>query len=384
MSSSKKHYNGSRRNFWTPLQLLDENDKDDENDMDCQKNEQSKREKISPIKVLTQNKESILKLLNDKSGTTNYLIKKISLGFKIITETIEVFDQIVKILIDNKCQFFIHDHKTNKPFKAVLRGLDGKTDVEVKNTLNNLQLKCVDVKVVKKSFNNYIDTIYIVSFENGSVKLHELRKNVRVLFQTIVTWCYQRKIKNKPVQCRKCQMFGHGEKGCNVAERCAICAEKHKTADCKATNKIKCANCGNDHKATDPLCSNRSEYLKMREQFSNKKTRQPSHTRRNYNINDDYFPNLTNKQNSLPTVPNWKPLNLYSCGDHNNSYLQCDVTSPIKNISNENCQQDLFSEQEFMNLTIEMISKLRACKSREQQFTVITQLAFKFVYCNVK
>lgn len=397
MSSSKIQKTGSRRNFWTPLQLLDDNEI--ETEMDSDKNEQSKTESVSPIKVLTQNTESVLKLINSK-GLSNYLIKKISLGLKIICESLDIHNQIVKILRENKCQFFTHDHKNKKPFKVVLRGLDYKTDIEVKRELTTLGLKCVDVKVVKKTFEKYVDTIYIVHFENGSVKLHELKKNVRALFRTIVTWDYQRKIKNKPVQCRKCQMFGHGEKGCNVTERCANCAQKHKTVDCKS-NKVQCANCGDNHKATDPTCPTRSDYIEMREKLSNKNVRsqQPSHL--NYNNNGNNFPQLNNKNCSLPntqeTIPNWRPTNLTNSHNiHNNNVAGNNSRRNVTYNNNNNVHNNdvhnnvqtnntsLFSEEEFMELTMEMISRLSSCTTREQQFGVITQLAIKFVYCNVK
>lgn len=370
MPSSKIQKTGSRKNFWTPLQMLDNDDESDViSDMDSEEIVKTRKPYVSPIKVLAQNSEAVIKLLNDKK-LTHYLVKKISIGVKILCETIETFNLLIVILLENKFQFFVHDHKNNKPFKAVIRGLDGKTDTEVKNELISLGLKCNDVKVVKINIDKYCDTIYIVHFERGSVKLQELKKNVRSLFHIIITWDYHRKQKNRPVQCRKCQMFGHGEKGCNVKPRCANCAEKHNTIDCKAVNKFQCANCGNKHKSTDLSCPSRSSYLELREKLATKSQRPKRHVRE-FNTNTLNFPAINrNVQNTASSVnTNWRP-------SHNNNNIKA-----VNNMPNvTNAENTLFTEEELLQLTSEMISKLRNCTNKEQQFNAIAQLAIKFVY----
>lgn len=394
MSSSKIKKTGSRKNFWTPLQLIDD-DCDNGAEMNIDNDHQSKNKSVSPIKVLTQNKEYIIELIN-KAGISSYLTKKISLGLKIICETTDIYDKIVSVLRSNKCQFFTHDHKNNKPFKVVLRGLDYKTDVDVKNELVNLGLKCIDVKCVKKTYDHYVDTIYIVHFENGSIKLHDLKKKVRALFRTIVTWDYHRKIKNQPVQCHRCQMFGHGERGCNVIVRCANCAQKHKTIDCTA-DKIQRANCGERHKATDLKCSNRSKYIEIMQKISRKNSFSPQQIKGvNPLDNVNTFPALNNRRFSSTINQQTSMIN-FRHSNHPTSQSNLNTGSWYSNINNNNTfnnardsahnnniSHSLFSEEEFMTLTMEMISKLSSCKTREEQFGVITQLAFKFVYCNVK
>lgn len=367
MPSSKIQKTGSRRNFWTPLQILDNDDDNSITEMDSEQSVKSQKLKIPPIKVLTQNSEDIVKLLNAKK-LTQYLAKKLSIGLKIICETMDTYNIIIVILRENNYQFFTHDHKNNKPFKVVIRGLDSKTDSEVKNELISLGLKCNEVKAVKRTFEKYVDTIYIVYFERGSVKLQELRKNVRSLFHIIITWDYQRKVKNKPVQCRKCQMFGHGEKGCNVIPRCANCADKHITADCKSENKIQCANCGNRHKSTDLSCPNRSEYLEMRKNLSMRSQHTKKH-RSEFSINGENFPAINRNSPNTTSYVNsgWRPMD--------NNYKSVNNIPTIN--SNNNT---LFTEQELMQLTTEMISKLRNCINKEQQFNAIAQLAIKFVY----
>lgn len=176
MSSSKLQKTGSRKNFWTPLQVFDQDDEND-TDMDSEKEEKNKTIKLSPIKVLTQNADDILKLLNNK-GVTKYLIKRMSIGLKILCETLETYNLILIILRENNCQFFTHENKNNKPFKVILRGLDGKSETQVKSELITLGLECTEVKIVKRNFQNYFDTIYIVYFKNGTIKMFDLKKKM--------------------------------------------------------------------------------------------------------------------------------------------------------------------------------------------------------------
>lgn len=189
-------------------------------------------------------------------------------------------------------------------------------------------------------------------------------------------------------------MFGHGEKGCNVTVRCASCAQKHKTIDC-TTNKIQCANCGESHKATDPTCPTRSEYIEMIQKISTKTDRSPQQNNIKPIDNGNNFPHLNNRRFTPINTQTASPRSSDRANNYNNNVRGNNSQTGFwhNNNNNYNSAQgnphnnnnlSLFSQEEFMELTMEMISKLSSCKTREQQFGVITQLAFKFVYCNVK
>lgn len=114
----------------------------------------------------------------------------------------------------------------------------------------------------------------------------------------------------------------------------------------------------------------------MRENIS----KRPNHSQRvtvNSNIENNLvnFPSLFNNNTTNITIPetqqNWRS---------NNNSNNCSALYQNNNNTNQN---DLFSEQEFMDLTMELITKLRVCKNKQEQFGVITQLAFKFVYKSV-
>ena len=153
-------------------------------------------------------------------------------------------------------------------------------------------------------------------------------------------------------------MFGHGSSRCMVKTFCANCAGNNKPVDCKESI-VKCANCKGPHKAMSHDCPNRETFLKIRQRAQPKsigQRNQQINNRSNYNVN---FPNVLNQSETPNTsiIGNSLP---YS-----------------QNFNNNN---NLFSFEELKNLTFDLISNLRKCKTREEQFQVVTNLACKFLY----
>lgn len=300
----------------------------------------------------------------------NYYTKKISIGVKITCEDVKTYDLIKVALRESKIQFYSHESKDSRKFKAVMYGLDGRSADEVKIALVQLGFKCTDVKAVVKKYEHFEDTLFIVYFERGTVKLIDLRQKVKSLFRTIIKWDFQRKIKNRVIQCHKCQMFGHGERFCSVNVKCSNCAGNHHTNDCKALSNIRCANCNGNHKSTFAACPNRSRYLEIRDKINNRDGRrnQISSVQHSQSQNCP-LPATTNIHNSQqlsspPNAafnPNWRP------------------SMPNNSVANE-----LFSEQEITNLTLDIVNGLKNCTNKNEQFNVIAQLAIKYLYSNYK
>ena len=220
----------------------------------------------------------------------------------------------------------------------------------IKQKLNDLGLQCIDVKVVHRKDNNNELILYVVYFKPRTITVNELKKDYTNIDHTRVRWDYQKAKTNRVTQCFNCQMFGHGSSRCKVKTFCAICAGNHKTTDCHS-NSIKCANCNGSHKAMSHECPSRQKYVEIKSKYSTKKVKsnsQPQSTR-NYASN---FPNTLNQSEQPP--PSW-------------------------NHQSQSTNNNLFSLDELRIITTELISKLRNCKSKADQFEVITSLAFKFL-----
>lgn len=59
-------------------------------------------------------------------------------------------------------------------------------------------------------------------------------------FQNMTAYCFEYM---NPLQCWKCNKFGHIAKNCKNSECCKKCAGPHPSKDCKSNDTLKCINC---------------------------------------------------------------------------------------------------------------------------------------------
>jgi hypothetical protein len=58
-----------------------------------------------------------------------------------------------------------------------------------------------------------------------------------------------------PLQCRRCQRFGHTQRNCGYAPRCVACGESHLSGECsKPQEQLKCCSCCGNHTANYRGC----------------------------------------------------------------------------------------------------------------------------------
>ena len=51
-----------------------------------------------------------------------------------------------------------------------------------------------------------------------------------------------------PLQWKRCQRFGHTQRGCGYAPRCVACGEAHLSGGCSTSKEqLKCCSCGENH-----------------------------------------------------------------------------------------------------------------------------------------
>jgi len=59
-----------------------------------------------------------------------------------------------------------------------------------------------------------------------------------------------------PLQCKRCQRFGHTQCYCGYAPRCVACGEAHLSGECSASQQqLKCCGCGGNHTANYRGCA---------------------------------------------------------------------------------------------------------------------------------
>jgi hypothetical protein len=59
-----------------------------------------------------------------------------------------------------------------------------------------------------------------------------------------------------PLQCKRCQRFGHTQRNCGYAPRCVACGDAHPSGKCVTPKQqLKCCSCGGNHTANYRGCS---------------------------------------------------------------------------------------------------------------------------------
>lgn len=345
VASSSKRGNINNKNYYHPLQALNDNEKENINN---ETQTVSTKVHIPPITILKSCTDDIHKYCKE-NRILRYSIRKISIGHKLFCELQFDYDAIINYLRTHNIEYFTYTPKNNRPYKVILSGLDKMDPSKLKFELCKIGLQCLDVKFVYRQSDNNRETIlYVVYLKKGSISLIDLKNKYKSINYIRVKWSYQSKRPNKITQCHNCQMFGHGSNNCHIKTFCAKCAGSHQTSICTSST-IKCANCNGEHTSTDKICPSRSSFVNLRNRARPNPKQQ--HVTNNIHFNNG---NVNNHQN-------------YS--SFANAVRNETVTT----------SSGLFSLEELKNLTLELIKNLKNCKTKTDQFNVITNLAFKFL-----
>lgn len=349
-----------------------------------------KSTKIPPIITIDLNHSQIKSHMNSAKVKVFY-IKYMSVGTKLIFENIEDYTNAKLTLKQNNVHFYSHDVPNEKTTKFVLSGLHDINENELKEALNEEKINAFEVKKMKSNKKATNDSFqYLIYFANNSnTKLSDLKTHKYVM-GIVVRWSPYINSRNGPTQCSKCQLYGHGNKNCYLPPRCAYCGGQHETSLCEqetsSSTKIspKCCLCAGDHSSKDRSCPKRTEYMMLRTKSS---SRQPAqnfnqHTPKGFSgslSNTKEFPALVRKQQPEP-INYWfaPPINTNSTQGR---VQQRNSDGPlIQPIPPRATNPDLFSIDELLQLSHDLIESLSRCTSKQQQFKVVTDLTIKYLY----
>lgn len=349
--------------------------------------------KIPPIIALDISLSAIndiMQLLNIPKA--NFLIKYMSIGTKISLDSNDHFHRLRQHLKSLNKHFFTHDIHEEKTNKFVLSGLHEINTHEIKQMLSEVNIKCLEVK--KMTIKNQYKCLYLVYFDDKNIKLDTLRK-IRSLSNIIVNWSHYNSSKNGPTQCNNCQVYGHGNKNCNLPPRCLYCGGKHYKTECSAAENEtfvpKCCLCEGNHQSNSVDCPKRSSYIQMRQATSGHyKPLRPEYHSKPFNADPNDFPRLSQpvndqiswashfqNQQTVKRLPSRTPN---ATQPSTSSLVSNDQLPQPSTSKNQHSTNDLFSLDELLLISQTLISELSNCKTRIDQYNTITKLALKFVY----
>lgn len=345
----------------------------------------SPKPNVPPIVITNMDFLAIRQLLEaanvDKS---RYFIKYMSVGTKILLRNCDDYKNTLSELNKNKTPFFTHDIPSEKTTKFVLSGLHDMPPEEIKCALNESKIVCHDIKKMRTK--NKDQCLFLVYFPLKAITINDL-KNIKSILSVVVKWTPYIASKKGPTQCNNCQLYGHGNRNCHLLPRCLMCAGQHTKANCPSVNDVnfipKCSLCGDSHVSNDPNCPKKAEYIAMRKSTS-QRYRPPNASvsadnlrqQRSVEANSLITPQPRALSSQTTPKPSTSQVTTATTTNTNQtSYSRIVSEQPIgKN------NEELFSAEELINLTMELIHNLSNCKTKSEQFQVVSNLAFKFVY----
>lgn len=362
---------GLRGNSFAPLSQLMDQDDSIVNEEVAQVNPKPPR--IPPITIIEKTNQEIKTMLV-KLLITDHFVKLTSIGTKVFCPNEKSYKKLYDHLVEAHIKFFTHDINSKKVFKIVLTGLHTVPISELTEELKANGITCSEIKSMTVRSKRYDDqSTYLLYMEKGTITLSEIRQKCRQLFRTIVHFDFYRKSKG-PVRCFKCQTYGHGANGCHLSTKCSLCAGDHLTSACPTRNNEeavrKCANCQGNHPASSPLCPARRHYLELQHELSKKHNQRRSR-------GTMPTPPITNQRN-FPKLPS----NHRESSPAGPSHIFHSGGTAYSNVLRNNASNDLFTYSEVMTITNELLTKLKSCKNKEDQFRVITEVTFKYLYNN--
>ncbi|CAH1713632.1 unnamed protein product [Aphis gossypii] len=298
--------------------VLTDNEKsyENSNEVEMQSQEISNvQPKIPPIYI----KDNIdffdfckkIKPFTDPEG---FNTKSSSSGLKLMTYSIKAYRQIIKFLENQNMNFHTFQTHEEKAFRVVIRHLHHTTPTAyIKEELHSLGFttrlitNCLQYKTKNPL------PLFFVDLEPSP-----LNQNI----YKVDSICHTKiKIeaphpKKNPVQCLRCQDYGHTRTYCHHTPRFVKCGDTHLSTDCQkdSNTPATCALCYGDHPASYKGCP---KFKLLQKGRSSNKTNRPTETQdtsttsiKTNTFQDNNFPPLcqpqwsTSQSTSKPNLPN--------------------------------------------------------------------------------
>lgn len=173
---------------------------------------------------------------------------------RIYTKSVEDFRTAQRYLSNEKIQFHTFTLTNERPLQVVIRGLPTTVEaIEVHDDLIDKGFEVLDAKPLRNGQGT--TGLWLVALGKGGQKHADAVYTVSSMFYCRVTIRKYNKSR-APIQCHRCQGFGHASFGCGRSPKCVKCGGPHARLDCNkaTTDASQCANCGGSHTANYRGC----------------------------------------------------------------------------------------------------------------------------------
>lgn len=144
--------------------------------------------------------------------------------------------------------------------KGIVKGIPVEVSMDevIAHSQNPLNLRITEAKRFTRKIADNVEAraktqTVLITFKGQTIPSH------------IYMWHCRFKVESfnpRPMQCWRCQRFGHRANNCKGKAICRNCGEEHDTKECNAT-QYKCANCEGPHRAGHVTCMKYAEQCKI-------------------------------------------------------------------------------------------------------------------------
>lgn len=186
---------------------------------------------------------------------------------KILIKKVESYRTLVRYFSTQGIEFYSYQLKCDRAFKVVLRGMHPSAEIhDIKAALEEKNFEVRNIMNIKHHRTGNALPLFFVDLEPklDNKRIYEIKD----LLYTKISFESPRP-RFDPVQCKRCQSFGHTKKYCTRAKVCVRCAEGHDSSTCKKRDEERhCVLCDGNHAANYRGCV---EYRKYRDKMQPKR-----------------------------------------------------------------------------------------------------------------
>lgn len=209
--------------------------------------------KIPPIVIKNANDWTIV---SNKLRTRKIAYNKAKMtgqGVAVNPSTAEDYRALTKFLNEEQKEFHTYSLPEDKKVRAVIGRLPSNvTEEQIKEDLAEQGIRICSAQRMKSRVDKRTLPLVLVQVEReDKEKIFAVRRCCDLIVKVEA-----QKQQTGPVQCHRCQQFGHAQRYCSAKPKCVKCGENHLTQECKKARNIvaKCANCGGPHPASYRGC----------------------------------------------------------------------------------------------------------------------------------
>lgn len=334
--------------------------------VNTQNNSNQVSKKIPPITIITKLQPLDL---NNLLGVNkqNLELQFTQQGIKIFPKSIECHNNLIDIFKVNEIQYYTYGQRDKSIRKVMLRGLPPTTTAdELKEELIALNYPIIAVRQLTKTVlnENNVKSIELLPLWAITYKYIENTPNMKHL-----TGIQHYRIhiedyigKSGPVQCYRCQNFGHQAQYCTLNPRCMKCAGDHFSYTCTKppTSPATCVNCKQHHPANFTGCPVRIDYQEKTSYVSQQATQSP--------LKSADFPDTLKTKSTISWAKRRTTASQENTSDTSAGGLLKDIISLFKNFQTRNILQKI---KQIINI-------LKSSKPNIDKFTAVFELIISF------